>query len=875
MSILGQNTPAVNGQPQLHRPDLNGHAGHNGHLNGLDRAQSEPYAIDTTLTGTLADDHHTRLKNESGLSDEAIAARGYWTCDGNKATLRYLQLPTNIGRCLVIPLYNHRGQHVGNVARPDIPFIKTVGKSPKYLVPKGAPQVVDVAPLTRHYIDDPNEPTLVVEGAKKGDSGAAHGFCVININGVFGYRGTNEKGGITNLADWDEIAFQGKNANGEKFGRVVIVCFDSDVTTNPRVRSALLRFCALAAARGAIVKIVEFEPSPNGEKTGLDDFFSRDGGTREKLLSMARDLEPVSESRRKRKEAEKKEKLESLQATGLPVIEINDRQLRDKLQDLNDAIARYNKDKPCLFNGVAGLARLERDATGQFRILHADAAAVQTVAAQVANWTSTSEKFGVLNVNPPRDLCQNYLSYSERAGVPPLETIMAVPFFAEDDTLCDKDGYHAASRTWLDLPANFVLPDTTPTPENINAAKELLLNEVLGEVAFDDDASKAHALALMILPFVRKLIHGATPLHLWDAPERGSGKTYGASLCIMPFSRPCPTTEKNNKEEWRKALFTDLLEGASHIFIDNVKSSLNSASIDAMLTAPAIRERVLGSNISATVPVQCVWVATSNNAELTQDIVTRTVVIRLDPNAPNPDLRDFNKDPEQFIWNNRAVVCSAIITLCRAWIEAGKPKYSGTNRMRFREWRDVIGGILETVGVAGFLDNAKEQRKMLSNDAADDWSQLIGQWWQTHDKKAVTGADLLTIAENFPSIAAMFAKDDTPTQKSRKLLGALRHRRDRVFAVLPDIEKQEEGARLYKIRSGAPRSRAATYFLEEVQTTQTTQTTDNAHAGKAFSELEQKDTENQDKLFTRIEPEHSLYSPCSLHTDEDPEETEY
>ncbi len=276
----------------------------NGHVTAQDRAESEPYFnADAMRTGTLKPDHREKLKAESGLSDEAINARGYWTCEeGGKATLKYLGLSADLGRCLIIPLWNHRGERAGHIARLDNPI---KGK-PKYRFPKGATNVLDVNPLVRGLLDDPNVPLLVTEGAKTADSANSRGLCCINLNGVYGFRGTNDKGGIATLAALNEIVFTGKKPSGEKFGRVVYVTFDSDVTVNPKVEKALRNFSAVSASRGAIVKIVTFEAAANGDKTGMDEFFARDGGTVEKLFSMARDLE--SESERKRRQASDKDK---------------------------------------------------------------------------------------------------------------------------------------------------------------------------------------------------------------------------------------------------------------------------------------------------------------------------------------------------------------------------------------------------------------------------------------------------------------------------------------------------------------------------------------------------------------------------------------
>jgi hypothetical protein len=762
---------------------LNGHSngtGHlNGHVNGQSKAQSEPYFDETVfLNGTLADDHREILRTESGLNDETIAARGYFTTD-DKATLKYLGFPANLGRCLILPSYDHTGKRAGYVARPDNPI-----KKAKYVLPAGKPPVLDIPPVARDLLDDPKEPAIVTEGIKKGDRAAQEGSFVIVLNGIHCFRGRNAKGGIVALPEWEYITCK---------GRVFYLIFDSDVATNPKVENALRRLAAFLQSRGAIVKIVYLPAGPGGAKTGLDDFYAR-GGTKAELFSLARDLEAEEATKRKRKAEQVKEQLEELQASGLPVIETNNRQQDDELQDLANAIQRRNSQAPRLFHGAAGMVRVELNETGSPQIRPANLAAVQGIAGKSAKWISTTEREGIREVAPPRDLCAVYLATPDDwRGIPPIERTATAPFFAADGTLCATNGYHATAKTWLSLPSNFDLPDTTPTPETIEAAKSLILETILGEVPFADEASRSHAVAQIILPFVRRLVAGQTPLHLWSAPLRGSGKSYAASLCILPFTTPTPTPEKANPEEWRKSILCGLVAGPSHVLLDNIKGSLNSSALDSAITEEFMHDRLTGTGEMVTVRTDCVWVATSNNATLTEDAASRSLVIRLDPNDENPDQRKFKHDPKTFIKRNRAKVCGAILTIVRAWQDAGCPEYSGSNHWRFSQWQSVIGGILQNAGCPGFLENLKTEKEFLET-TGDDWAEFVALWHERHGANYVTAKDLLPLAEEVTGVAASLGKAEG-AQRAQALTSSLRHRRDRIFDGLkitsgPKIKRQ-------------------------------------------------------------------------------------
>ena len=192
--------------------------------------------------------------------------------------------------------------------------------------------------------------------------------------------------------------------------------------------------------------------------------------------------------------------------------------------------------------------------------------------ARCANFISTSEKRGGVSVSPPKDVVEDVLALPKWPGIPPLTGIVTSPIFAADGRLETRSGYHSSARLFYHETDKASIPDTTPTPANIARARALLVDDLLGDFPFADEASRAHAVALILLPFVRQMIDGPTPLHLIDAPSAGSGKSLLAEICTIPFlpngvpAKSPPTDE----EEWRKLLTSVFSDGDSHLLIDNV-----------------------------------------------------------------------------------------------------------------------------------------------------------------------------------------------------------------------------------------------------------------------------------------------------------------
>jgi hypothetical protein len=100
--------------------------------------------------------------------------------------------------------------------------------------------VLDVPPLARKWLGDPKKPLFITEGARKADAAVSKGMCCIALLGVWNWRGRNEFGGKTALADWDSIALNKRD---------VYIVFDSDVMVKPGVYAALVRLKAFLESR--------------------------------------------------------------------------------------------------------------------------------------------------------------------------------------------------------------------------------------------------------------------------------------------------------------------------------------------------------------------------------------------------------------------------------------------------------------------------------------------------------------------------------------------------------------------------------------------------------------------------------------------------
>ena len=226
------------------------------------------------MNGRLSEIHLKILREESGISEEVIEARGYRTVVDEKELIP-LGFSTAQRRTpgLLIPCYGPDGSNGFFSFRPDSarviedrrkrePDGNYKQRVIKYETPAGSGVRLDCPPVCFKQVKDPNTPLWITEGAKKADALASHGLCSISLNGVWSFKGKNEFGGVTWLADWDYVALKGRD---------VRIVFDSDVMLKPAVRKALERLTAHLQRKGAHVSAV-YLPGGSQSKIGVDDY---------------------------------------------------------------------------------------------------------------------------------------------------------------------------------------------------------------------------------------------------------------------------------------------------------------------------------------------------------------------------------------------------------------------------------------------------------------------------------------------------------------------------------------------------------------------------------------------------------------------------
>lgn len=369
--------------------------------------------------------------------------------------------------------------------------------------------------------------------------------------------------------------------------------------------------------------------------------------------------------------------------------------------------------------------------------------------ARLARWVRENAKGDLLPAPPPVATVKSVLATPDPA-LPVLTGIVNTPVFGRSGTLIMAPGYHPDARL-LYVPApGFTVPDIPkrPTETEIAAARELICEDLFGDFPFTGEAERAHVVALLLLGFLRGMVDGPTPLHLIEKPTPGTGATLmvDAVATILTGTGASVMTEGRDDEEWRKRVTAKLRQIPSIILIDNLRAKLDSSAVAAALTAPFWEDRVLGQSEMTRLPIRCLWIATGNNPEFSNEMARRLVRIRLDANVERPWQRKGFRHPDLMVWirANRGRIVAACLTLCQAWIAAGKPRGSKTIGS-YENWAQVIGGVLETAGIPGFLCNLEDMMAASDSEGAG-WSAFIAAWWDRFGTAPVGSADLFDVA---------------------------------------------------------------------------------------------------------------------------------
>jgi hypothetical protein len=330
----------------------------------------------------------------------------------------------------------------------------------------------------------------------------------------------------------------------------------------------------------------------------------------------------------------------------------------------------------------------------------------------------------------PRELATRCVGSTEVGDTPhlrPLYAITHTPVMRPDGSIFDKPGYDLTTQM-LFLPTGnmgkITVPEA-PTREQVEVAKATILYPV-NEFPFVSKDDLANWVGAAFTPLLRPLVPPPYQFLIIEAPSPGSGKGYLLGVLREAHGVALRPGMPVRDEEMSKVVMT-MLSGttAPIVAFDNVRGVVHSSVLEGLLTARTVSDRTLGKNNEyMEVPNDRLWAMTGNNAQIGGDLARRTLRVTIDPRVPNPEARTgFKCHPILWTQEHRGEYISALLTIARAWIVAGRPVAPAGRSDDYAVWVQTIRGIMNFAGFEGTFSNSESRKERSAED--DEWATFL------------------------------------------------------------------------------------------------------------------------------------------------------
>lgn len=340
-------------------------------------------------------------------------------------------------------------------------------------------------------------------------------------------------------------------------------------------------------------------------------------------------------------------------------------------------------------------------------------------------------------VEPPKGLCEDLYNLNEWpvTTFPPLRGVSRAPAVRADGSIVTESGYDPATSVYFRLAGGQVVPPVMEEhwDSHVAKAKEIVLDDLLEGFDFAGEPDRANAVGALLTGLLRWDYFTTTtlPMHVLDATMQQSGKGTLAGVIARVWGGAGATESLPDAEDaLAKKVMATLLADEPVITWDNVEHTIDSATLANLFTAPnrQYTDRILGISQMAYVTNDRLWLVTGNNVKLGKDLPRRSVWIRQEPDVdPRAGTRTFkHSDLLGWVDSELPKVWWALLTLIRAWTLAGSPLAQSEvcgKTANYKNWSLVIGGILETVGIGGFLEN--REQLMHDDEASEELATIV------------------------------------------------------------------------------------------------------------------------------------------------------
>jgi len=330
-----------------------------------------------------------------------------------------------------------------------------------------------------------------------------------------------------------------------------------------------------------------------------------------------------------------------------------------------------------------------------------------------------SGKSGLIPADVPRQVAEMMLSSvrssPDMTSWSRLKKISVTPILLPNGNIVAEPGYHSGSQIWIDTRGvSFSEFSATKPALSYRQCRQLIEEHIypfLCEYSFAKEQpgqqwhqTGAFAVVLSALMSIDDRHNlSAVPMHCVSAPTQSCGKTRLVQAICSAVTGTQPTiVTYDGADEFAKHIPVLLGKGDSAICIDNVIMSLNNAKLAALLTQEyGFTNRILGRSDDVTIENVSVLFATGVNLQLSGDMPTRCLLIRIEPEDDRPEQKKFPFDQVERAKELFPRAVMSVKAVLRAHQLAGFPGHAHLKcASRFPHWDKRIRAAIVWAGYA-------------------------------------------------------------------------------------------------------------------------------------------------------------------------------
>lgn len=336
--------------------------------------------------------------------------------------------------------------------------------------------------------------------------------------------------------------------------------------------------------------------------------------------------------------------------------------------------------------------------------------------ASIADAMGQKVEWAAESITPPTALVvQPFLARGEWPTIRLLKGIAETPLLRADGTVLQSAGYDAATGYLFAPNALYLAVDANPTQDAARAALAQL-RELFVHFPFTTEAGAVVAIAALLSVMSRPAFP-RVPTFAFEASVRGSGKTLQCEVVhLIATGRPAPIGDwPSEEDEQKKTLNAIALAGPQIVVLDNIKGLFGGSTLEGMLTTERVTFRALGTKDTVDVPWTGVLMASGNNMQLTDDMLRRTLMSRLEPRESDPTTRTGLPNLPAIVRERRPHLVRAAMTILRSFCSHGRPD-AGARLASFDEWAMLVANAILYAGGPNVCEARPRDESAIADD---------------------------------------------------------------------------------------------------------------------------------------------------------------